>query len=82
MNKYDDCNYCGGRVTERSIQKDWWWGDKLIAIIDNVPAGVCEQCGERFYKSKVLKNIELMLEKRENFENVNIPLAEFVENAG
>jgi hypothetical protein len=32
--KYDDCTYCGGRVTERGIQKPCFWGDKLIALVD------------------------------------------------
>jgi len=64
MNTYDDCSFCGGRVTEKHVQKACWWGDKLIAIIDNVPSGVCEQCGEKYYKASVLKEIESRLKKK------------------
>jgi len=55
---YDDCTFCGGRVTERRIQKPCFWGEKLVALVDGVPTGVCEQCGERYYRAAVLKRIE------------------------
>jgi len=41
----DDCSFCGGRVTERPVLKACWWGGQLLALVDGVPAGVCEQCG-------------------------------------
>ena len=80
MYKYDDCSFCGGRVTEKLVQKICWWGDKLIAIIDNVPAGACEQCGERYYKAVVLKAIENLLRKKRKFKvRIQIPLADFAK---
>lgn len=78
MKGYDDCTFCGGRVTERTVQKPCWWGDKLIALVDNVPAGVCEQCGERYYKASVLKEIEKLIKRRDKFQKVTLPLADFV----
>ena len=77
MATYADCNYCGGHVTEKRVQKACWWGDRLVAVIDNVPAGVCTQCGERFYQAAILKRIERMLENREGFEKMELPNAEF-----
>lgn len=62
--EYDDCTFCGGLVTERHIQKPCYWGDKLIALADSVPTGVCEQCGERYYRAAVLKRIEARLKVR------------------
>ena len=81
METYADCSYCGGGVQEQRVQKVCWWGGKLKALIDNVPAGVCTQCGERFYKAIVLKEIESMLEKEDSFSNITIPAAEFAESA-
>ena len=78
MKNYDDCTFCGGRVAERHVQKTCWWGDKLLAIVDSVPAGVCEQCGERYYKAKVLKAIESLLEEKKAFDSqVSIPVADY-----
>ncbi|MFQ5681462.1 MAG: type II toxin-antitoxin system MqsA family antitoxin [Candidatus Omnitrophota bacterium] len=75
---YDDCSFCRGKVSPRIVQKDCWWGERLIAVIDNVPAGVCEQCGERYYKADTLKNIEAILKRREEMRNtINLPLADF-----
>jgi hypothetical protein len=50
----------------------------LIALVENVPAGVCEQCGERYYKAEVLKQIETILRERKDFRRVELPLAEYV----
>jgi len=79
MNTYDDCSFCGGRVTDKLVQKACWWGDKLIAIIDNVPAGVCEQCGEKYYKAQVLKGIETLLKEKKFNSTAHIPLADFAK---
>lgn len=79
MYQYDDCSFCGGRVGEREVQKACFWGDRLVALVDHVPAGVCEQCGEKYYQAKVLKTIERILKTREKFfvEKVSIPRADF-----
>lgn len=37
---------------------DYRWGDDLLAIIQNVPAGVCETCGERYFKAPVVRAME------------------------
>lgn len=80
MRQFDDCTYCGGRVTLRHVQKPCWWGEQLIAIVDHVPAGVCEQCGERYYEAKVLKTIEELLKHRRTFKTqIKIPLADYAK---
>jgi YgiT-type zinc finger domain-containing protein len=79
MSSYDDCTYCGGKVTERLVMKDCWWGDGLIALIEDVPAGVCEQCGERYYKARVLERTEELLRSRDAFSSVAIPVTSFRE---
>jgi YgiT-type zinc finger domain-containing protein len=42
---YHKCHFCGGEVSERKITVDYRWGEELVTIIKNVPAGVCEVCG-------------------------------------
>lgn len=80
MYKYDNCSFCGGKVIEKEVQKACWWGDRLRAIVENVPAGVCEQCGERYYRAKVLKTIENFLKRKRKFaEEIRIPLADFAK---
>lgn len=79
MSTYDDCTYCGGKVTERLVTKACWWGDQLIALIEDVPAGVCGQCGERYYKARVLEKTEELLHARDAFGSVAIPVTSFRE---
>lgn len=56
--RYPTCHFCAGKVVERKITVDYRWGDDLVAIIRNVPAGVCEVCGEQYFKAQVVKAME------------------------
>lgn len=38
---YHQCHFCGGEVSEKKITVDHRWGEKLVTVIKNVPAGVC-----------------------------------------
>lgn len=50
----------------------------LVGIIENVPAWVCNQCGERYYDGPVLEKIEVMLkEKSQPKKNLTVPAYEF-----
>jgi YgiT-type zinc finger domain-containing protein len=75
--QYDDCTFCGGRVTERYVQKACFWGDKLVALVDRVPTGVCEQCGERYYRAVVLKRIESKLKTHKSSRQIRLPVIEY-----
>ena len=55
---YNKCHFCGGTVSEQRVVVDYRWGDELLAIIEGVPAGVCDTCGERYFKAEVVKAME------------------------
>lgn len=57
MNNYADCTYCGGEVVERKIEYDYR-RDKHLIVVNNVSAGVCRQCGEKYFKPGVLKRMD------------------------
>ncbi len=50
VQKYSDCFYCGGAVEEQLMPRECRWKDKLF-ILENVPVGVCTQCGEKVPKA-------------------------------
>jgi hypothetical protein len=56
------------------LQKPCLWGERLVAVVDNVPTGVCEQCGERYYKASVLKEVEERLKDRRTAQTLQLPL--------
>lgn len=56
--RYCDCIHCGGRVRERVAAVDYRWGAELLAVVRDVPAGVCEACGEEYVRGDVAKRVE------------------------
>jgi YgiT-type zinc finger domain-containing protein len=54
----ETCEYCGGRIVEKqvTIHRKRKGGGHIL--IEHVPAGVCLECGRRFYAANVLKLIE------------------------
>lgn len=57
MTAYADCTYCGGEVVEKKIEYDYRREQHLM-VVSNVPAGVCQQCGEKYFKPDVLKRMD------------------------
>ncbi|MFH0925643.1 MAG: YgiT-type zinc finger protein [bacterium] len=57
MHRYGDCSLCGGEVKEERVEPDYRYHGRLF-IFQNVPCGVCQQCGEKYIVAKVAKEIE------------------------
>lgn len=53
----DTCYFCRGDVVEGTASVDFWWGETL-KIIENVPARICRQCGEKYFDAVVYKGME------------------------
>ena len=57
MKGYADCTFCGGEVTEQKIDYDYRRQSHLL-VISNVSAGVCRQCGEKYFAPEILKKMD------------------------
>jgi len=53
------CYFCGGKTQQRSIRAENWWGETL-AFVENVPAWVCEDCGEAYFEAETCKQLDRM----------------------
>jgi YgiT-type zinc finger domain-containing protein len=53
----ETCEYCGGSIIERHVTLHRKLRKRYV-LIENVPAGVCTQCGTRYYAANVLKTME------------------------
>ena len=74
---YQKCYFCGGKVTEKRITVDYRWGEEFIAILKNVPAGVCQVCGEQYFKADIVKEMERVVQlKEEAKETIQVPVRE------
>lgn len=72
--KYSDCYYCGGNVEERLMPRELRWHGRFF-IIEDVPMGVCKQCGEKFLTPEVAKEIDRILEEKEEpTKTIQVPV--------
>lgn len=53
----ETCEYCGGKIVERRVTLHRKVKGEYV-LIENVPAGVCVECGTRYFTANVLKTIE------------------------
>jgi YgiT-type zinc finger domain-containing protein len=61
---YGECEICGSPMQEKLIKQDLWIRGELI-IVEDVPAGVCPQCGEKVVKANVGLWITKLIENSE-----------------
>lgn len=79
MHQYGDCSFCGGEVKPEKVDLDYRYMEKLY-IFQNVPAGVCRQCGERYLTAKVAREIERRIQTEKSWDKtIAVPVAVFPE---
>lgn len=63
----ETCEYCDGPIVEKRVTLHRKVKGNYV-LIENVPAGVCTQCGTRYYAVNVLKTIEESVRGRRKAE--------------
>ncbi len=63
------CEYCNGPVVEKIVELTRKVNGKYV-LIKNVPAGVCKECGTRYYTANVLKSIDASIKRRKAVKEV------------
>jgi YgiT-type zinc finger domain-containing protein len=53
----ETCERCGGPLIERHVSLHRKVKGQYV-LIEHVPAGVCKECGSRYFAANVLKMIE------------------------
>jgi YgiT-type zinc finger domain-containing protein len=61
--QYGRCESCGGAVVERRLTVDRRFRGRLYEF-ENVPVGVCRECGQRVYRGPVLEQLERLSRDR------------------
>jgi YgiT-type zinc finger domain-containing protein len=80
---YGKCQVCGEQMEERQISQDFWIRGNLI-VIEDVPAGVCPQCGEKVVRSDVGRQIAALIsesDKTQPVRSISVPVLQFKEVA-
>ena len=71
---YGDCYFCGGEIVERVIELEYRRKGRLY-IIERVPVGICQQCGEKYFTAQVSEAIDRIL----SYPNRSITLEQMVD---
>jgi len=78
---YGKCHICGERMEERLIKQEFWIKGKLI-VVEDIPAGVCPQCGEKVVRADVGRLIAGLLEDAKRLRKartMSVPVLSFAE---
>lgn len=76
------CEYCEGTVQKRVVKKEVFKHKNGFIMLENVPIGICEDCGYRYYHSTILKRVDEIAEvKKEHRRFEPIPIAQYVYGA-
>jgi len=59
----ETCEYCGGAIVEKRVTIHRQIKGEYV-LIEDVPAGVCTECGTRYYTANVLKTVEASIHGR------------------
>ncbi len=81
MYDYGHCHVCGSKMVSRRINQDFWIKKKLV-VIENVPAGVCPQCGEKIVRAEVGRKLAEVVSHRKGFRKsrkMTVPVIRFAE---
>jgi YgiT-type zinc finger domain-containing protein len=70
----EECEYCRGWIVEKRVDLHRKISGKYV-LIENVPAGVCTECGMRYYAANVLKTLEETIHgRRKAQQEVLVPV--------
>lgn len=73
---YGKCE-CGGEIVEKRITYFRRFKGRPFEF-ENVPVGICRECGERIFKGEVLQKLEELSRDRKNFiRELSLPVAEY-----
>lgn len=70
----ETCYFCmRGILEEKRVTVDFRWG-KQLTIIENVPAKVCNECGERYYSASVVRQMEQITKEGRKEKELQVPV--------
>lgn len=51
------CEHCGGTVQEHRVDREALRHKDTFVILEDVPIGICERCGARYFDASVLRRV-------------------------
>jgi len=70
MNK---CSVCHSNTFLKNIRYTQWYQDELI-MVENVPAEVCQNCGEEYFSPNTVDKIQKVIEQHHASKTIKVPV--------
>lgn len=71
------CEYCDGTVREKIVKREAFKHKDGFVILENVPIGVCDRCGTRYYHARLLHRVADVMAGRVAAHSEPVPVATF-----
>ncbi len=65
-------------VGEKIVQREAFKHKNGFVILENVPIGVCDKCGTRYYHSSLLRRVGEVAAGKVSAKSEPVPVAQFV----
>jgi len=73
------CYFCGGELKEELTTFVYQEGERIY-LVKNVPAWVCQKCGEREYSQEVTHQVVNMLQQSpRSYEIAHVPMYDLAQ---
>ncbi len=72
------CEYCDSTIREKHVKREAFKHKSGFVILENMPVGVCDKCGTRYYHSSLLHRVVEVAEGRVSPQkSEQVPVAQF-----
>ena len=69
-----ECEYCSGEIRPKKVTVNHSYEGNLV-IIKNVPVGVCQECGQRYYAAVTLDQLDSLAQNSDTArERISVPV--------
>jgi YgiT-type zinc finger domain-containing protein len=74
----ETCDFCFEGSLDRQLVREYYRVRKGLVVMENVPAYVCDRCGERYYDADVAKQMrKLSTLGKQIKRRISFPLVHF-----
>ena len=71
------CDLCKGKVEKKIVSYSLFYEGHWI-IVENVPAKVCQQCGEKLFDPKIVEHLQKIIwNKQAPCKKIKAPVFDF-----
>jgi YgiT-type zinc finger domain-containing protein len=72
------CEHCSGTVRERRVEREALRHKGSFVILEDVPVGVCDGCGARYFDASILRRIaEIGRGATTSLRTIEVPVAPY-----